>query len=277
MVHEYLADEGVLNTGTDKFRYQALLINQVAEESLICLSSGFNHSLIKKRIVMMTKSNPSQVSKLRILTLIPLAIVLFIAVACFNGKDKSNVVTAVEPVKMNVLYIGVDNPVKIAASGYDASDLTASVNNGNILGKNGEYIIRPKEQGTAIVTISSNGKEIQRTNFRVKGLPDPVVKVAGLKRGKIAKSKLLKENKIVAEMENIDFDLTFEIVEFTLSTAIDGFVKEVKSNSCSITPEQKDLISNAKIGQHIYIQEIKCKGPDGIIREMGISPFTIAE
>jgi beta-lactamase regulating signal transducer with metallopeptidase domain len=53
LVHEYLADEGVLNTGIDKINYQALLINQVAEERLICLSSNFNYSQIKKRMIMM--------------------------------------------------------------------------------------------------------------------------------------------------------------------------------------------------------------------------------
>ena len=45
LVHEYLADEGALNTGIDKLRYQALLINQITEDKLISLSSSFNHSL----------------------------------------------------------------------------------------------------------------------------------------------------------------------------------------------------------------------------------------
>ena len=86
LVHEYLADEGVLNTGIDRLRYQALLINQVAEERLICLSSNFNHSLIKKRMIMMTKSKFNQSSKLRILYLIPLAAALFVGVTCINGQ-----------------------------------------------------------------------------------------------------------------------------------------------------------------------------------------------
>ena len=86
LVHEYLADEGVLSTGTDKLRYQALLVNQVAEERLICLSSSFNHSLIKKRMIMMTKSKFKRGSKLKIYALIPIATILFIGVACVNGQ-----------------------------------------------------------------------------------------------------------------------------------------------------------------------------------------------
>ncbi len=91
LVHEYLADEGVLNTGTDKLRYQALLINQVAEEKLICISSSFNHSLIKKRMNMMTKSKFNRGSKLKILMLIPLAAITFIGVAITNKQEAKDI------------------------------------------------------------------------------------------------------------------------------------------------------------------------------------------
>jgi hypothetical protein len=85
LVHEYLADEGALNTGIDKLSYQALLINQITEEKLICLSSSFNHSLIKKRLIMMTQSKTYQTTRLKVLTLIPLSVSLLMAMAIFNG------------------------------------------------------------------------------------------------------------------------------------------------------------------------------------------------
>lgn len=85
LVHEYLADEGALNTGIDRLRYQALLINQVTEERLICLSSSFNHSLIKKRMKMITNSTINRRSRLKILTLLPLAATLFLLMAFVNG------------------------------------------------------------------------------------------------------------------------------------------------------------------------------------------------
>lgn len=91
LVHEYLADEGVLNTGIDRLQYQALLVNQVAEESLICLSSGFHQSQIKKRIIMMTKNKPDQNPKLRILYLLPIVLLLFIGVAYINGQKNVTV------------------------------------------------------------------------------------------------------------------------------------------------------------------------------------------
>jgi len=101
LVHEYLADEGVINTGIDKIRYQALLINQVAEEKLICLSSNFNHSLIKKRLIMITKTRFIRGSKLRVFTLIPIVGMLFIGVACIKGKTEVQTNTTKTDVENN--------------------------------------------------------------------------------------------------------------------------------------------------------------------------------
>jgi len=84
LVHEYLADEGALSTGIDKLGYQALLINQVTEEKLICVSSNFN-SQIKKRMIMITKSKHNRRTKLKILNLVPVSAILIIAIAIVNG------------------------------------------------------------------------------------------------------------------------------------------------------------------------------------------------
>ncbi len=277
-VHEYLADEGVLNTGTDKLRYQALLINQVTEERLICLSSSFNQSLIKKRIMMMTKSKIDQGSKLRILALIPLAIVVFIAVACVNGQQAaSNGVTLVEPVNMNVLYAGVDNPVKISTSGYNVSDLKVTIDNGTISGKNGEYIIKPQKIGPANVLISYKGKEITKSIFRVKQIPTPVAMIAGIKGGKISKEKLLEANAIKPMLENFDFDVRPEIVGFNIQILKYGYLIQEFSKSNKITDKQKQLLKNINEDQEVFIKNIKCKTPDGTLRELPVIDLIITE
>ena len=85
LVHEYLADEGVLNTGFDRIKYQALMISQVAEERLVRLSSSFNYSLIKKRMKMMTQSKTHKATGIKVLALAPVSAVLFILLAVING------------------------------------------------------------------------------------------------------------------------------------------------------------------------------------------------
>jgi hypothetical protein len=277
--HEYLADEGVLNTGVSKPEYKAHLLNQVAEERLIALSSGFNHSLIKKRIVMMTKPKFGQQTNLRFLTILPLTILLFTGVACINGQKtdgEKKTVAAVAPTKMNVLYLGLDNPMSIAVSGYDASELRVEVDsNGRILGENGSYIIRPIRPGTLKIFVYADNNLVSETHFRVKTVPDPVVKVAGKKGGTISKEELLNAGKVIVDMENFDFDLSFDIAEFTVAAVIEGYVEEYKSTSATFTKEQVDLIEKLKPEGRVYIQEIKARGPDGALRALNTIVFKI--
>jgi len=93
LVHEYLADEGALTTGINKIRYQTLLVNQVTEEKLICFSSNFNSSIIKKRIIMMNSSKSKRQNKFKIWALAPVTIALFLGVAIVNGQNNSKVET----------------------------------------------------------------------------------------------------------------------------------------------------------------------------------------
>ena len=131
--------------------------------------------------------------------------------------------------------------------------------------------------GTAVVTVSRNGKEIQKTTFRVKLIPDPVPEVAGMKGGDIAKQKLLNAKEVVVVMGDFDFDFSFDIVEFSVATILDGFVHELKSNSNKITEKQKEIIAKTSDGTAVYFQEIRCKGPDGTVRNLPVVAFRITE
>ncbi len=93
LVHEYLADRGALEAGIDKIRYQAVLINQVAEERLVCLSSSFNHS-IKKRMIMMTKTNIQGRSAYKLIMALPVALILLTAMAVFNGMSNEAIASS---------------------------------------------------------------------------------------------------------------------------------------------------------------------------------------
>ncbi|MFC2106972.1 M56 family metallopeptidase [Bacteroidota bacterium] len=84
-IHEYLADEGVLTNGYKRNTYQSLLLNQTLGIQINDLTNSFNHSLIKRRFIMMTKSRSGILARFKILLIVPTAlIVLFVTMA---GKD----------------------------------------------------------------------------------------------------------------------------------------------------------------------------------------------
>ena len=72
-VHEYQADEGVLNQGVDIKTYQLLLVRKAVGSRLYSMACGFTHSSLKKRISMMSKRRTSKWVRLRVLLAVPLA------------------------------------------------------------------------------------------------------------------------------------------------------------------------------------------------------------
>ncbi len=72
-LHEYEADDAVLRAGTNLKEYQYLLIRKAVSKSGYSVANSFNHSILKNRITMMSKSRSSLSRGLRALWLLPLA------------------------------------------------------------------------------------------------------------------------------------------------------------------------------------------------------------
>ena len=59
-IHEFQADQECLSSGIPVVNYQSLLLNQVFRTNTFTLTNSFsNPSLIKKRMIMMTKKRTS--------------------------------------------------------------------------------------------------------------------------------------------------------------------------------------------------------------------------
>lgn len=99
-VHEFEADNGVLNTGIDATRYQLLLVKKAVGTRLYSMANGFNHSKLKKRITMMLKKKSNPWARLKYLYVLPLAV---IAVAAFARPEISSELDEISAVKVNDL------------------------------------------------------------------------------------------------------------------------------------------------------------------------------
>ncbi|MBP5368881.1 MAG: gliding motility protein GldM [Bacteroidales bacterium] len=189
---------------------------------------------------------------------------------------------SVSPTKMNVFYIGVDNPVEISASGVPSEKVSASISGGSIRRKSGaDWIVNVKSPGEVTVNCSANidgqTRSLGHKKFRVKRVPDPMASVGtgeNKRGGIIAKNSLI--NQVVrAEMENFDFDLKFVVTGFSVSATVKGFTKTEESRSGQFTAAQKQLISGVPSGGKVYIEDVKAKGPDGSTRNLNTIKFTV--
>ena len=99
-VHEYEADETVINEGVNAKEYQLLLIKKAVGTRLYSMANSFNHSKLKKRITMMLKEKSNPWARLKYLYVLPLAA---IAVTAFARPEISEKMEEISAVKVNDL------------------------------------------------------------------------------------------------------------------------------------------------------------------------------
>lgn len=80
-LHEYLADEGVIHSGVDVNVYSALLFEQSTGIQINDLTNNFSKSLLKRRFKMMTKEKTTQIARIKLLLVAPLALALLLVLS----------------------------------------------------------------------------------------------------------------------------------------------------------------------------------------------------
>jgi gliding motility-associated protein GldM len=184
----------------------------------------------------------------------------------------------VSPTKMNVLYIGVPNPVDISVPGYAPELVTPNISGGSISpdpAKKGSYIVTcPAGSKEANISVSvkqgSSNKPMQGGyKFRVKSLPDPIAKVGGQESGgTLTKNLLTASGGVAAVMKNFDFDLKVTVASFTVSLNVGGEFKSEAGTGYSFNPAQTALLAKAKNKSRVIFEDIKVRMPDGTTRTL---------
>ena len=177
--------------------------------------------------------------------------------------------------KMNVFYIGVDNPISLAVSGVDPSNVSARISgNNNTITRNPSgpgYIVRVSSTGNVNVTLSVRDGNITKDAgsflFRVKRVPPPIAIVAGTDEHttSIDRDVLASRGGLVPRMPEFDFDLPgLRVTSFTMSTtAAGGDIQTFRSESNRFTEQMLTVIRNARRGQRIFFENIIVQMPTG--------------
>ncbi|CAM1351689.1 M56 family metallopeptidase [Tenacibaculum insulae] len=110
LVHEYISDAVVSKTTPKENYINNLLSDLFQVESISFINQFYKHSLIKKRIIMITKEKSKQVKQLKYLLLLPLLASMILYTSCSSTKKvtkkvikKVEVIEEVEDVPFTVL------------------------------------------------------------------------------------------------------------------------------------------------------------------------------
>jgi TonB family protein len=87
--HEYIADRYTVFQTKNKIEYQKLLLKEAFGGYQFDFTNNFNFSLIKRRITMMTKNVSNRTARLKVLFVMPVAVILLFTFAFTGGSNTS--------------------------------------------------------------------------------------------------------------------------------------------------------------------------------------------
>ncbi|MDD5570771.1 MAG: gliding motility protein GldM [Bacteroidales bacterium] len=177
--------------------------------------------------------------------------------------------------KMNVFYIGLDNPVSVSVPGMSDDKVFVSMSNGQIrkVGK-GKYMVRVGGKGEARVNVTADlggaKKSMGAFTYRIKKIPDPIPMIAGSKGGPVNKNAIAAAPYLNAVLEDFLFDgVRYTVIGFEFSTLGQGGLLFTRNLSGSqLTPECIEKCKTGRSGQKVFFDNIQARGPDGTTRRL---------
>ena len=170
--------------------------------------------------------------------------------------------------KMNVLYLGVDNPVTVAVEGYSNKSIFLTTDNGTITGTNGHFNINPNLPAYAmavhIMLRTAHGvKELGTSTFHAK-CPNPAIRVSLLNKqgGKIRISDIRKAIGPYASYDGFEYGASPVIDKMTvIITRGDEVIFDKtlhNGNRVKFTDDEetKNAIQSLQPGDHLMLDNM---------------------
>jgi gliding motility-associated protein GldM len=186
---------------------------------------------------------------------------------------------AVQLDKMNVLFIGVDNPVTVSGSGsVDQLKVGISGGGGSLSGGNGHYIARVNnETDECIISVTTSDGKTTPMKFRVRSIPDPTPRVGARESGDVPAGEFKSQGGVNAIVKNFFYETQFNVTGFRITFDGAGFDEGIdeKVNTGAAWNEARANIAKCRPGTYITIDDIRAIGPDKRTRKLTPLIFTL--
>lgn len=193
-----------------------------------------------------------------------LSFVLFLlTVFAFSKALKSTPTVSVSADKMNLFYIGIDNPITVAMAGIPAEKVKVSCEDAEIenLG-NGHYNVRIKTVGNKTIKVEADGIAPKEIQYRVKRIPDPISKIGFLSGGTASIGYFEHQKKITADLISWPLEEKCVVEGFAMTIQSKGSdTVEVINEGEYFSATSLSLLEVIKSGDIVYFDNIKCKCP----------------
>jgi gliding motility-associated protein GldM len=179
--------------------------------------------------------------------------------------------------KMNVLYIGVENPLTVSGGSVGAEKTRVSFADGSITKAGGDrYIAKPNKPGMSEIVVTAEGKTF-KFPMRLKYLPPPAAFIGSKKGGNISSAEFKAIGAVIAKLEESDFMAPFQVVSYRIG-AVGGPIqlyREATNEGNRWSGQAASIVQAAGPGTRIFIDAINVVGPDGRKREIPGMQFSL--
>jgi gliding motility-associated protein GldM len=182
--------------------------------------------------------------------------------------------------KMNVVYIGVDNPMTISGGSVGAEKVHISFESpGASISKTAgdHYIARATTPGMSKIVVNAGGKPFEFP-IRVKNLPLPAGFIGSKKGGSISSAEFKAIGGLIARLEDSDFEAPFKVVSYKIGAeggGISAYTEASVEGSNRWSGNAASIVQRSTPGTHIFFDQIRVIGPDGKQREIAPMVFSL--
>lgn len=175
------------------------------------------------------------------------------------------------PMKMNVLYRGVRNPIAFSVPGVTPENLRPVITNGAVQRDGNSWFATVNTLGTtrlsAQVTLPDGStRTVGPVEFRVKDLPPPVASVNGL-TATDAKASLRKlkaaQGITIKRSEGCEFDEPYAVREYTVAGMVRGNPVDHTVHGAAFDEETRKLLNALRPGDRVWFENIKAQLANG--------------
>jgi gliding motility-associated protein GldM len=180
--------------------------------------------------------------------------------------------------KMNVMYIGVENPVTVSGGSVGSEKVKVSFSQGSIVKSGGDkYVVTPNgDPGPAKLTVNADGKTYT-FDIRLKNLPLPTAYVGTRKGGVVPAAEFKVMRGVIAKLEDSEFNYPYKVLSYKVGAVggpISIYTEETNQGNLW-NGQAAALINRAGPGTTLFFDQITVEAPGGKRREIGAMKFTL--
>lgn len=194
-----------------------------------------------------------------------------------EGEGEYNVfepMASISAEKLNVFYVGLENPISISVAGVNPANVSVSASEGNLVktGPGNYNVLIPVRKGNeSVVSVSAklNDGRVQSMGskkFKIRNVPRPSFRAGTLSFDKpVPLAALNVQSVATALLDGFVYEgVKYSIVSYTFIGIGRTGPKKINVTGASLGPI-KGILSGMRSGEFVMFTDIRAQGPGGTV------------